>query len=93
VRISRQQFIAFSCALLLQLALFASFAHAAEHPFHVQSDLCSSFINFGQHDMAVDAAPASIVFKVFSVEHFTENRQRIPVIFRPFYSSRAPPVS
>jgi hypothetical protein len=93
VNISRQQFIALACALLLQLGLFASLAHAAEHPFHVQDELCASFISFGQQDLSLDDASAAIEFNMFSVGLFAENKASVQSSFRPVYSSRAPPAS
>jgi len=68
-----QQFIAFSCVLLLQLSLFASISHAAEHPFHVQNGLCASFINFCQHDVSFDVVAPTIDVQTFLVGVFTEN--------------------
>jgi hypothetical protein len=93
VKISRQKIIALSCIFLMQLGLFASTVHATEHPFHVQNELCASFISFGQHDMSVDVIQPEIHFHVFSVETCTEDEQSVHLSFRPAYSSRAPPVS
>jgi len=93
VKISRQKFIAYACALLLQLGLFASQVHAAEHPFHLQGELCASFINFGQQDMSVDIASPAIEFNLFSVEVCAESKPLVHSSFRPVYSSRAPPAS
>jgi hypothetical protein len=93
VNISRRQFIAFSCILLFQLGLFASLAHAAEHPFHAHGDLCASFINFGHQDMSADVASPAIEFNLFSVEVCAENNPLVVSSFRPAYSSRAPPAS
>jgi hypothetical protein len=93
VSITRRQFIAFSCILLFQLGSFATLAHAAEHPFHAHSDLCASFINFGQQDLSADVASPTIEFNLFSVEVCAESNPIVVSFFRPAYSSRAPPAA
>jgi len=93
VSISRRQFIAFSCILLFQLGLFASLAHATEHPFHAQNDLCASFINFGQQDLSADVASPAIEFNLFSAEVCAESKSLVVSSLRPVYSSRAPPAA
>ena len=90
---SRQQYIAFCCALLLLFGVFASLTHAAEHPFHVQGELCASFINFGQQDLSLDIAAAAIEFKLSLVEVCAASKTLVQSSFRPVYCSRAPPVS
>jgi len=91
VSISRRQIITFACILLFQLGLFATQAHAAEHPFHADGDLCASFINFGQQDLSADVASPAIGYNLFSVEVFAESKPVVVSFFRPAYSSRAPP--
>jgi len=93
VKISHQKFIALACILLMQLGLFASTVHATEHPFHVQNELCASFISFGQHNMSVDVVQPDIHLHTFLVETCTENTHPVHFSFRPAYSSRAPPAS
>jgi len=93
VSISCRQYLAFTCALLLQLSLFASLVHATEHQFHVQGELCASFINFGQQDLSVDVTSTTIGFDLSSVELCVESKPFIQSYSRPVYSSRAPPAS
>lgn len=87
----RKQFVVFIAGLLLFAGQLTTIVHATEHPFHMQGDLCASFIHFWQQDMSVDIAIPTIEFNLFSVEVCAESKPLVHSTFRPVYSPRAPP--
>lgn len=91
MKLSRQKIIAIACALFLQLGLFASSVHAADHPFHVHDDLCAAFISFAKHDIGLDSPAPAIVVSSFSVVTAAESQQYLFTRLRQAYLSRAPP--
>jgi len=92
MKCSYRNLIAFSCVLLLQLGILVSVVHAVEHPFHAQNELCASFINFGHHDVNLDAKPLGIASALFSVVTVADSNSSLYFTSPVFYSARAPPV-
>jgi len=84
--------ITFSCAVLLQLAVWVSVVHATEHPFHAQNEYCSSFINFGHHGVVLDTQVLAVAPPRFSVVTVVNSNASTRFTSHVFYSSRAPPV-
>jgi hypothetical protein len=83
--------IVLGCVLFLQLGLFASLAHAVQHPFHVQDELCASFINFSHHDLSANVVSLTTESCLFTVDVLTDSYTAIELPFYSHYCSRAPP--
>lgn len=93
MKCSYRNLIAFGCALLLQLGIWGSVVHAVEHPFHAQNELCASFINFGHHDVNLDAKPSDISASLLLVVTVADSNS-YPYFTSPVsYTARAPPAS
>ncbi|HFE39125.1 MAG TPA: hypothetical protein ENK06_12020 [Gammaproteobacteria bacterium] len=93
MKYNHRKIIALSCALLLQLGLFASTVHATEHPFHATNELCASFITYGQQHLFVDVAFIEPDVGLCYLTVLTEKNLSIPLDLLPVYASRAPPAS
>ena len=79
--------------MLLQLAMFASSAHASEHPYHAHDELCTSFIGFGQQDLTVDIPATVFEYQGFFIAVFTTVKPYAHSFSNTAYSPRAPPIS
>ncbi len=82
--------IALIAGLLLFAGQQAALVHAADHPFHDTSEICTSFISLEQHDTAVTVIALAADFPRYSdafetghqllvyISHFNSNHARAP---------------
>ena len=89
---THRQFVVLLAGLLLVTAQYVSLVHAAEHPFHVEDEICAAFDAFERHDHAIAVLPAAHLHPLPANESatgfasvFVDNRSLI-------YQSRAPPL-
>jgi hypothetical protein len=89
---NRTSAIAFIAGLILLVVQTAALVHAAEHPFHIDDEICAAFSSFDQNNHALAVLPQSCEKSARNGETNSRSIQLyIPHTFL-YQQARAPPL-